>query len=79
MALTITMASMHESGQYVVQCKLWQYYLIEIQQAFFTNYGRSAADPSAAVITAFEHILCSVVGGAGMLGIGWVVHKIRNR
>jgi hypothetical protein len=81
MSLTITMYSMHPSGNAVVGCKLWEYYLIEIQRALSSsgNLGPATGSSSAAVTTAFQHILFSAVGGAVMLGIGWGVCKIKGR
>jgi hypothetical protein len=81
MSLTVTMYSMHSSGQYVVGYKLWQYYLVEIQRALQPTQalGPTTGSTAAAVTTLVQHLLCSAVGGAVMLGIGWVVHKVKGR
>jgi hypothetical protein len=81
MSLFVTMYSMHPSGQFVVECRLWQYYMLEIERALHSsgNLGPASGSSSAAVTTAIEHLLCSVVGGAVMLGIVWGVRRIRGR
>jgi hypothetical protein len=81
MSLTVTIYSMHPSGNVVIGRKLWQYYVIEMQRALSVNqaFGPATGDSSALVPTAFQHLLCSAVGGAVMLGIGWVVYRIKGR
>ena len=80
MSLTVTRFSMHPSGNAVVSCKLWEYYVIEIQRALRSsgNLGPATGSSSAAVATAVQHVLCSAVGGAAMLGIAWGVRKIQG-
>jgi hypothetical protein len=82
MSLTIKTYSLNSTGDSVVECKLWQYYFFEVMRALsFSNnaLGPTSGSSFAAVITLIEHVLCSTVGGAAMLGIGWVVCKIRGR
>jgi len=81
MSLVITMVSMHPSGQFVVECKLWEYYILEIRRELNSsgNLGPATGSSSAAVTTAAEHLLCSAVGGAVMLGIVWTVRRIIGR
>jgi hypothetical protein len=80
MSFTVTIYSMHPSGNAVIGCKLWQYYVIQMQRALSVNKTVGpAGDSSALVTTAFQHLLCSAAGGAVMLGIGWVVGKVRDR
>lgn len=82
MSLTVTMYAMHPSGGAVVECKLWQYYTIEIRRAMSpssSTLGPGTDGFSAAAVTAFQHLLCSAVGGVGMLGVAWAIRKIRHR
>src|SRR5437868_3687141 len=80
MSLTVNMYSMHPSGNAVIGCKLWQYYLLEFDRALHSSgyAGPASGSTSAALITAFQHVLASVVGGEVMLGVGWVVRKIKG-
>jgi hypothetical protein len=80
MSLFITTFSMHPSGEHVVACKLWQYYLLEMKLALSDSefLGPRTGSTTAAVSTAFQHVLLSTVGGAVMMGIGWAVHKVRS-
>ena len=76
-ALIVTMYSMHPRGHAVIECKLWKYYVIEIPR--FVSPGKlgPATDSSSAVaIVALEHLLVSALGGAVMLGVGWVVNRL---
>jgi hypothetical protein len=81
MSFAITMHPMHPSGNAVIECKLWQYYLMEMQQMFsaYETYGPATGISAAFTTTVFEHLLCSAIGGAVMLGIGWIVHKVKYR
>jgi hypothetical protein len=82
MSLTGTMYTMHPSGGGVVECKLWRYYIIEIRQSLNSSAGAlgpTTGSFSAVAVTAFQHVLCSAVGGVGMLCVGWVIRKVRNR
>ena len=81
MSVTITMYSMRPSGDALVVCKLWQYYVIEIRRALSSSnaLGPASGSGSDAVTTAFQHFLCSVAGGAVMMGIGWGFYKVKGR
>jgi bacteriorhodopsin len=81
MSLTIRMHSMLPSGDAVIGCKLWQYYILEFERALHSSgyVGPASGSTSAAVETAFEHVLTSAAGGAVMLGIGWAVRKFNDR
>jgi hypothetical protein len=80
MSAAVTTYYMHPSGQAVVQCKLWQYYVVQIPRMFQTqNLGPATADSQATVTMLFQHLACSVMGGLGTLGIGWGIHKIKRR
>lgn len=72
--------SMLPSGAAVVSLPLWQYYLVELHRAFFGSRGLGPASGStwAMIQTAAVHLLCSAIGGAAMLGIGWAIGKARG-
>lgn len=79
-SLTITMYSMRPSGDGVVACKLWQYYLIEIRRALTSPgvAGPASGSGSAALVTALQHLLVSAAGGAVVMGIGWLIYKVKG-
>jgi hypothetical protein len=81
MCCGITMYPMHPSGNAVIGCKLWQYYLMEFPQMFspYETLGPATGSSATLAITVFEHLLCSAIGGAVMVGIGWIVHKVKCR
>jgi hypothetical protein len=80
-SLTIRMATLTTAGDAVVACKLWKYYAIEIPRAlrFTSTLGPTSGGSSALLETAFQHLLISAIGGAVMLGVGLVVHKLKGR
>lgn len=80
MLFMVTRYSMHPSGEAVVACKLWQYYLIEIRRAMTSSraVGPASGSGSAAIITLIQHLLFSVAGGAAMMGIGWLMSKVKS-
>ncbi len=80
MSFTITMYSMLPSGEAVVACKLWEYYLIEIRRAMTSSgaVGPASGSGSAAIIILIQHLLFSMAGGAAMMGIGWLVYKVKS-
>lgn len=81
MCLIVNMYWMDPSGEFIDRGKLWQYYLVEIGRATqgTRSLGPGSGSTSAAVSTALQHALISVVGGAILLGIGWGVRKIKGR
>ena len=81
MSLTVTTYTWDPSGQWVVACKLWQYYVLEARRAMSPSrniLGPVTGSLPEAVAAAFGHVLWSAVGGVGMLGIGWVVGKTKD-
>lgn len=79
MSFTVTMYSMHPSGEYVTEYSLWEYYWIEIPRGFGPqSLGPATGSSSAARRTAFEHLLLSAGGGAVCLGIGWLLRRIKR-
>jgi hypothetical protein len=81
MSVAITMYPILPSGDGVFACKLWQYYVIEIRRAFTSGntFGPASGSGSAAITTAFQHLLFSAVGGVGMMALGWMFYKFRGR
>lgn len=80
-SVTYTMYYMHPSGNAIVQCKLCEYYLIEGRRALrpVTVLGPASGSRSVLATTGLLHLLVSAVGGAAMMGIGWVFYKIKGR
>lgn len=80
-SFTLTMYSLLPSGDAVVACKLWKYYVIEVRRALSSGraVGPTSGSASALAMTALQHFLCSVAGGVGMMGIGWVYYKLKRR
>jgi hypothetical protein len=73
---------MHPSGRAVVECRLWEYYVVEIPRAFDPAGGAlgPVTDGTQALgVTAFQHVLFSIVGGIATLGVGWGIRKIKSR
>ena len=80
MCLIVNMYWMDPSGE-IARGKLWQYYIVEIGRATTSpqSLGPATGSTSAAVSTAFQHLLISIVGGVILLGIGWGVRRIKGR
>lgn len=78
MSAVVTMYPMDPSGRAVVECKLWEYYLIEFLQALRPSDGVSPRGSSGVSTTALQHILCSLAGGAGLLGVAWGIRTIKG-
>jgi hypothetical protein len=86
LSATVRMKALTPSGDGVIICKLWKYYIIEIQRAVHagnllgpTTLGPTNGCASAALTMAFEHFLFSCAGGIGMLGIRWIFNKLKGR
>jgi hypothetical protein len=82
MSVAITMYPMHLSGRAVVQCRLWQYYIIEIRRALRSSsgaFGPATGSSAAALIILAQHLLLSAAGGGLALGLGWGIRKVRGR
>jgi hypothetical protein len=76
MLVAATAYYMHPSGEALVQCKLWEYYLVQIPRMFQTqNLGPTAGDSSATLTMLFQHLICAIAGGLVGLGVGWFVQK----
>ena len=81
MSLTVTWHTLDLSGQAVIECKLWWYYIFEIRRAVNSSghLGPTTGSSSAALTTAFQHLLFSTGGGAVALAIGWLVRQYKGR
>jgi hypothetical protein len=81
MSVGVRAYSMLPSGRGLVACPLWRYYVIAAQRALDSSgaLGPASGSSLAAIVTALQHVLCSSVGGAGLVGIGWAVHRLKGR
>jgi hypothetical protein len=81
MALFATQLAMTAAGDAVFECRLWQYYLIEIDREMHSSHilGRTTGSWERAIQTGLEHILISVGGGMALLALGWIFRKIRGQ
>ncbi|MEK6259669.1 MAG: hypothetical protein AABP62_13715 [Planctomycetota bacterium] len=74
----MTTMVMRPSGPGLMQCRLWQYYMIEFRQAsLFESLGPASGRYGAAMMTALEHLLCSVIGGGVFMVVWRLIHKTR--
>ena len=64
-------------GRAVYQTFVWRYYLFEIQLARNSSgfLGPTTGNAAGAVTFALGHVLCSLAGGAILMGIGWLVRR----
>lgn len=82
MSIAITMHAMHPSGRAVVECRLWQYYILELRRALRASSGAlgpATGSSMAALVTLAEHLLLSAAGGGLSLGLAWGIRKVRGR
>jgi hypothetical protein len=81
MSVTITMTSMRPSGDALVVCKLWRYYVIEIRRALSSGgaVGPASGSSSSAAMLALQHLLCSGAGGFVAMGSAWTYYKVKGR
>lgn len=81
MSVAVTMHSMLPSGRGVVGLPLWRYYIVELGRALTSSggLGPSSRSGTAALTTAFQHLLCSTVGGTVTAGVAWAVKRLRKR
>jgi hypothetical protein len=79
MSLAVTMYPMLPSGQGVVACPLWRYYVIEARRAISSSgaFGPASGSSAAAIVIALEHVLCSSIGGVALIGLGWAVRRFK--
>lgn len=78
-AMLILINQLFYTGDALVQCKLWQFYLLEIRQAFTSSGAlRPTTSSGGRALTMFvQHLGIAGVGGLISLGIGAFV--TRNR
>lgn len=80
MSVAVSACYMHPSGQAVVRCKLWEYYVVQIPRMFQRQtLGPATGDSQAALTMLFQHLACSAIGGLVTVAVGWGVHKIKMR
>ena len=77
MCFGTSMYTLAPSGQGVVRCRLWEYYISEIDRAIMSTsaVGPTSGTGSAAITTPVEHLSVSAAGGLVMLAIGWFVGR----
>ena len=63
------------TGAAVVECPLWQYYLLELKRnlQWTQTLGPASGSSSYALMTFVEHALVSLAAGAALAGIAWVI------
>lgn len=68
------------TGDALLRCKLWQFYLMEIRRTLSTpsTVGPTAGSGLPAVIVFLRHVGISAVGGLLFLGIGAIVTRSRD-
>ena len=78
--LFMTQHTMHSSGRYVVEYKLWHYYYIEIRRASapVKTLGPTTGSEAAALLVFVQHVAVSTVGGLLFLGVGAIVRRMRK-
>jgi hypothetical protein len=66
------------NGHAIYRTRLWHYDVLEIELAWNStgNLGPTSGNSATAVTIAFQHILFSIVGGATLMGIAWIVRKM---
>jgi hypothetical protein len=82
MLFVVTMFTSDPSGEYLVRCKLWQYYVIELQRAQHPRgnlIGPLTPEHPAVGTIALQHLLISIAGGGVALAAGWVLRRIKSQ
>jgi hypothetical protein len=78
MVLSVKMHMVLPSGEGVLQCRLWRYYIIEIHRAMGPRHiGPTTGSTFAAFQTGLFHVLLSVLGGLAMTAIGWCIRRTK--
>ena len=67
------------TGQVLVRCRLWQFYVLEIQRAFTSSryIGPTSGSGTQALIVLLHHVVASSVGGLLTLGVGALLRRSR--
>ena len=78
-AMLILMNQYFYTGDALVQCKLWQFYLMEIRRAFTSSgaLGPTTGSGGHAFMMFLQHVGIACVGGLISLGIGAFVTRPR--
>ncbi len=81
MLVGVRMRALDPSGRYLVECRLWEYYRMELPGEFRVSepLGPGSGQSLGVMRTAGEHVLASGVGGGLAMGMGWVVRRVRGR
>ena len=68
------------TGGALVQCQLWQFYLLEIRR-FFTSSGMlgpTSGSGTQAFVMFLSHVGVSALGGLVAIGLGAIVRRFRS-
>ena len=78
-ALLILMNQLFYTGDALVQCKLWQFYIMELRRAFTSSgvLGPTTGSGGHAFMMFLKHLGIASVGGLISLGIGALVTRSR--
>ena len=78
-AMLILMNQYFYTGDALMQCKLWQFYLMEIRRAFTSSgaLGPTTGSGGRALMMFLQHVGIAGVGGLISLGIGAFVARPR--
>jgi len=68
------------TGEALVLCKLWQFYVMEIQALFASSaFGPTASAGNHALVVLLEHLGISFAGVLLSLGFGSFLNRSRER
>jgi hypothetical protein len=68
------------TGNAVISCPLWQYYLIEAKNGFPSLTGTAIGGPDNAIVSTFAiHFVISMLIGLSVNGVRWIVRRGTSR
>jgi len=72
--------SMLPSGEAVIRCKLWRYYLLEIERATSApaGLGPDSGSGAAALVVLGQHLAISALAGLVSGGVGFAMNRLRT-
>ena len=78
-AMLLTLTNYTPSGDGILGCKLWRYYVLMIPEVFRTApLGSGNGSLSHLTETLVIHVIGSSLGGVVFLGVGWSLGKRRE-
>jgi len=68
------------TGHAVFQCKLWRYYLLEIERASMSSgsLGPTSGSGTQALVFFVTHLVASGIGGLITMGLGAISQRSRK-